>query len=67
MQVPVASPAAPWIAPPSNAVNVNVDVAVCKHGNRGVVAAICQNEHGVFLGASVLAVQGLLILQHWMR
>jgi ribonuclease HI len=49
----------PWIAPPSSAVKVNVDAAVSKYGNRGVVAAICRDEHGAFLGASVLAVQGI--------
>jgi hypothetical protein len=59
LQVPAVPPAAPWIAPPSSAVKVNVDAAVSKYGNRGVVAAICRDEHGAFLGASVLAVQGI--------
>jgi hypothetical protein len=55
------------IAHSINAVKINVDATVSKHGNKGVIAEICRDEHRAFLGASVLAVQGLLILQHWMR
>jgi hypothetical protein len=40
-------------------VKVNVDAAVSKHGNRGVVAAVCRDGNGLFLGASALAVPGI--------
>jgi hypothetical protein len=40
-------------------VKVNVDAAVFEHGNRGITVAICWDERGFFLGASVLVVQGI--------
>jgi hypothetical protein len=38
---------------------INVDAAVSRHGNHGVVAAICRDEAGAYVGASVLAVPGI--------
>jgi hypothetical protein len=37
----------------------DVGVAESKNQNRGVVAAICRNELGVYQGVSVLAVLGI--------
>jgi hypothetical protein len=59
VRAPTASPSVPWITPPSNTVKVNVDASVSKHGNRGVIVAICRDDTGAFLGASVFAVQGI--------
>jgi hypothetical protein len=50
-----------WLAPPRGFVKVNVDAAVSKHGYRGVVAAVCRDETGALLGASVLAVPGISV------
>jgi hypothetical protein len=41
--------ASAWNAPPNGFVKVNVDAAVTKHGNRGVVAAICRQENDTYL------------------
>ena len=57
---PQASPVdASWIAPRFGFAKVNVDAAVSKHENRGVVAAICRDQDRIFLGASALAVPGI--------
>jgi hypothetical protein len=48
-----------WIPPPDNFTKINVDAAVSKQSNRGVVAAICRDGSGQFLGASVLAVPSI--------
>jgi hypothetical protein len=45
-----------WIAPPPNSIKVNVDAAVSNLGNGGTISAICRDEEGLFIGASVLAV-----------
>jgi hypothetical protein len=44
------------LAPPLNFVKVNGDVDVAKHGNIGVVAVVCRDANGLFLGASALDV-----------
>jgi hypothetical protein len=40
-----------WIPPIFEYVKINVDAAVARAGNRGVVAAICRSVDGHFMGA----------------
>jgi hypothetical protein len=51
MQVNSRTQAATWIAPSTGHMKINVDAAVSRHGNRGVVAAICRDEAGAYVGA----------------
>ena len=37
-----------------------MDAAVCKNSSVGVSAAICHDDHGKYLGASVLVFEGLV-------
>jgi hypothetical protein len=48
-----------WIAPSAGHMKVNIDAAISKHGNRGVVATICRDETGAYVEASVLALPGI--------
>jgi ribonuclease HI len=38
---------------------INVDAAVRKNQNCGVVATVCRGDNGVYLGASAVVVQGI--------
>jgi hypothetical protein len=51
MQVNSQTQAATWMAPSTGHMKINVDAAVSRHGNRGVVAAICRDEAGAYVGA----------------
>jgi hypothetical protein len=52
--------AAIWIAHLEGHMKINVDAAASKHGNRGVVAAICREMRLVsYVTPSVLAVPGI--------
>ena len=46
-----------WIAPPRGFAKVNVDAAVRDQGNMGVIAAVCRNDNGQYLGASSVVVR----------
>lgn len=48
-----------WAAPPRGFSKINVDAAVRKNKNCGAVAAVCHGDDGVYLGASVVVVQGI--------
>jgi hypothetical protein len=41
-----------WIPPPAGVAKINVDAAVSKNCDRGLAAAVAQDESGRFLGAS---------------
>ena len=45
-----------WIAPPDTYAKINVDAATAT--NRGVAAAICRDQAGIFQGASALVIKG---------
>lgn len=54
------APAPPrWIPPPQHMMKINVDAAVSRNDNRGVVAAICRSYDGTYQGSSVLACPGV--------
>lgn len=48
-----------WIAPADDYVKINVDAAVSRSENRGVVAAICRSGDGNYMRSSVLACSGI--------
>jgi ribonuclease HI len=56
---PVCGVAPRWIAPSGDYAKINVDAAVSRSENRGVVAAICRSSDGSYLGASALACPGI--------
>ena len=56
---PVRVVAPRWIAPSGDYAEINVDAAVSRSENRGVVAAICRSRDGTFMGASALACPGI--------
>lgn len=48
-----------WIPPPSEVMKVNVDTALSKNSKIAVMAAVARSEHGLFLGASALVIEGV--------
>jgi hypothetical protein len=48
-----------WILPPSGSAKINVDTAVVMTNAKGVIAAVCRSERGVFLGASAMVFEGI--------
>jgi hypothetical protein len=59
---PVCSPSARqarWIPPPHPVPKINVDAAVSKTEDRGVVAAFCRDNNGMYLGASAAVFSGI--------
>jgi hypothetical protein len=48
-----------WIAPPDGLSKINVDATVSKNSGQGALAAVARSTEGVFLGASVVVVQGI--------
>ncbi|CAN6197568.1 unnamed protein product [Urochloa humidicola] len=49
-----------WIPPPVNMVKINVDVALSKNTRGATAAAIARDGAGVFLGALVLVLDGVM-------
>lgn len=50
----------PWIKPPQSFAKCNVDGAVSRHGNRGVIAAVCRDENGAYLGSSYVTFSSII-------
>ena len=48
-----------WTPPLTGFTEINVDVALSKNSNITVVAAIARDSAGVFLGASVVVLEGI--------
>jgi ribonuclease HI len=48
-----------WTPPPVNCVKIKVDGAVLNSANMGAYSAICRDEHGTFVGASVVSCEGV--------
>lgn len=48
-----------WIPPSEGVVKINVDVALSKNTGKAAAAAIARDDAGVFIGASVLVVEGI--------
>lgn len=40
--------------------NINVGVIISKHHNKGAFAEVCIDEQGIYLGASIVIVDGLV-------
>ncbi|KAE8770061.1 hypothetical protein D1007_58250 [Hordeum vulgare] len=49
-----------WIPPATGETKMNVDGAVGKSSNTGVVGVICRNDQGGFLGASAVVFPGMI-------
>lgn len=49
----------PWIVPPAGTMKINVDGVVGRHGDRGVVVAICRDHLGNYLGSSSITFMGV--------
>jgi ribonuclease HI len=47
-----------WAAPPVGVIKINVDAAVAKNLNKGVVAAVARDSNGVYRGASAAIFHG---------
>jgi ribonuclease HI len=47
-----------WTAPPIGVIKINVDAAVAKNLNKGVVAAVARDSTGVYRGASAAIFHG---------
>ena len=48
-----------WLPPIMGQVKMNVDAAVAKSSNFGVVGVVCRSDRDVFLGASAVVFQGV--------
>jgi hypothetical protein len=48
-----------WIPPPDGVVKVNVDAAVARRKDHGVIAAVARRANGEYLGASAVLLQGI--------
>ena len=52
-----------WLPPPARSVKIYVDGVLAKTQNKGAFGAVCRNEHGQFLGASTVTVDGITNLE----
>jgi hypothetical protein len=57
---PLGRAPARWLPPVTGMVKINCDGAVARDGRRGSVAAVCRNGDGLYLGASVRIIEGLV-------
>jgi ribonuclease HI len=48
-----------WLPPQAGECKMNVDAAVAKTANKGVVGAVCRSYDGGYLGASVIVFEGI--------
>jgi hypothetical protein len=48
-----------WIAPPQNIVKINVEAALLRNGSVAVVAAVCRDRTGIYIGASSITLVGI--------
>jgi hypothetical protein len=49
-----------WIAPPLNMDKINVDAALGKTSNKGAMVVVARDANGIFLGCSVVTVEGIM-------
>lgn len=52
-----------WILPPQGVTEVNIDAALSKNSRIVALAAIARDEAGIFQGASVVVLEGVLELE----
>ena len=55
----IKQPASKWIPPPEAFFKFNVDGAVARSGDKGIVGVVCRDNAGNYVAASAMVIDGL--------